>query len=187
MELSLYKFEYEYNEDKLLNEAKGSDYVPFTDVGNQSNKNFNEWLVKHIDMKGKVIDFYKKQGNRIEVKEAWDCPYASSIQKYFEDLLSFDISSRFYLQKKGFNLPLHKDRGTFCSINMVLGDDYDPIRLESDGVPTIKYYKTALLNTQSLHGVNATKDRYLFKMSFKDNSFEEVRDKLHNSLNTNKD
>ena len=70
---------------------------------------------------------------------------------------------------------------------MVLGDDYDPIRLESDGVPTIKYYKTALLNTQSLHGVNATKDRYLFKMSFKDNSFEEVRDKLHNSLNTNKD
>ena len=135
-------------------------------------------------MKGKVLEFYEKKNNRILVRDNFeDCPYASSIQKYFEDLLGFDISSRFYLQKKGFMLPLHRDRGTYCAINMVLGDDYDPIRFKEHE----EYYKVALLNTQSMHGVAATKDRYLFKMSFKNNTYEEVKDKLQNTLNTNKD
>ena len=178
MELSLFKFEYEYDEKKLMDEAKNGGYVPFTDVGNQSNKVFNEWMIKHIDMKGKVVDFYRKMNSRIEVKEMWDCPYASTIQNDFADLTGFEVSSRFYLQKSGFRLPLHKDRGTYCSINMLLGEGHDPIKFKD----RTEYYKTALLNVQELHGVDATKDRYLFKVSFKNNTFEEVKSVLSSKL-----
>ena len=170
--MNLWEFDYEYNRELLLKEAKGNGYEPFTDIGNGSDEPFQDWKIKHLDLHGKVIQFYKH--SRILVSNADDCPYALEIAKYFIKRTGFVCSPRFYFQKKGFSLPLHKDRGTECSINFVLGDDPDPIRFKDEEL----VYTTGLLNTQSLHGVEATKDRYLFKLSFKKNTFYEVMNRL---------
>lgn len=180
MELNLYKFNYEFDEDKLMEEAKGTGYVPFTDVGNQTTKQFKEWMSENPHMRDKVIDFYRKMNSRTEVKESWNCPYAISIENYFAELTGFEVVSRFYLQKSGFKLPLHTDKGTECSINMLLGEGHDPIKFKGHA----EYYKTALLNVQELHGVDTTQDRYLFKVSFKNNTFEEVKSVLSSKLSS---
>jgi len=90
VELSLYKFNYEFDEDKLMEEAKGTGYVPFTDVGNQTTKQFKEWMSENPHMRDKVIDFYRKMNSRTEVKESWNCPYAISIENYFAELTGFE-------------------------------------------------------------------------------------------------
>ena len=82
---------------------------------------------------------------------------------------------RFYYQKKGDRLVLHTDRGTQCSLNFVLTEDPDPIYFENDEQV---YYRVGLLNTSEKHAVYTTKDRYLFKLSFADTSFEKVKNQL---------
>ena len=158
--------------------ALDHSYAPFTDVGNCSNEKFVEWLEKNKESSPKVAKFYDEL--RVHVKNAnKSCPYALELAKYFIDLVGDDAWPRFYYQKKGFKLRLHTDRGTQCSINFVLTEDPDPIYFENDEQV---YYKVALLNTSELHGVIATKDRYLFKLSFSDTSFEKVKDVLSSHI-----
>jgi hypothetical protein len=199
----LWKFDYEFDKVRLLKEAMSNkynslptkyerdnierayswttddnNYAPFTDVGNCSNEKFVEWLEKNKESSPKVAKFYDEL--RVHVKNAnKSCPYALEIAKYFANLVGEDNCPRFYYQKKGFKLRLHTDRGTRCSINFVLTEDPDPIYFENDKQT---YYKVGLLNTSELHGVIATEDRYLFKISFPDISFEKVKDVLSSKL-----
>ena len=200
--MSLWKFDYEFDKTRLLKEAMSDNYIslptkyerdnierayswttddnnyaPFTDVGNCSNDEFVEWMDKNKESSLKVAKFYDEL--RVHVKNADDCPYGLELAKYFADLVGEDNWPRFYYQKKGFKLRLHTDRGTLCSINFVLTEDPDPIYFENDEQV---YYKVGLLNTSELHGVITTEDRYLFKISFPDTSFEKVQDVLSSKL-----
>ena len=166
----LYQFNYEFDKELLLSEAKMSDgYEPFIDP--LTKKKINDWLIKHVDNKQKVIDYYTK--GKVHIKDC-DTPYALEIAEHFRQLTGFRCKPRFYDQKSDFELPFHKDRGTECSINFVLTDDPDPISF-LDGNVT---YKVGLLNTEVEDAVFATKQRYLYKISFFDNTFNEVKDKL---------
>jgi len=197
----LYKFNYEYDEDRLMKEAKGTGYVPFgisdgpknskaSDVGNQralhtieSNFEFDKWKSKNLDKNDKIVEFYKTKhasaiNQNLIYKPSHHYPYATSIVNYFSDLTGFDLEARFYLQKSGYRITMHKDKSTCCSINMLLGEGNDPIKF----IGRTEYYKTALLNVKEFHGVDATQDRYLFRMSFFNNSFEEVKNVLSSKL-----
>ena len=176
--MSLWKFNYEFDRKRLLQEAISIGwYKPFTDVGNQSNEEFVEWLDKNPHLKKKVSKFYKNL--RVHVKEADKCPYALEIAKYFTDLTGEESYPRFYHQKKGYRLSLHTDRGTKCSINLVLTEDPDPMYFENGEQV---YYTVGLLNTSEKHAVHATEDRYLFKLSFAETTFEEIKDVLSSKL-----
>ena len=172
--MSLWKFDYEFDRERLLQEAKEGDFFqPFTDLGNQSNEEFVGWLVKNPHLKAKVSKFYENL--RVHVKNADKCPYALEIAKHITDLTGTKAWARFYYQKKGHRLGLHTDRGTNCSINFVLTKDPDPIYFENNEQI---YYTVGLLNTTEKHAVHATKDRYLFKLSFVNATFEEIKNQL---------
>jgi len=119
-------------------------YEPFVDP--KTGNVFNDWLIK---------------------KSGW---YSKRTKKYYEQIFKCELKPRYYFQKAGFELPMHQDRGTMCSLNIVIGSDYDPITFET----FTHSYKSAILNTQKKHSVKATKDRYIYKLSIFDISYEEA-------------
>lgn len=84
---------------------------------------------------------------------------------------------RYYILDGNSVLPPHIDLNTECSINHLLLGNAAPITYTKYG--NFKY-KTALINTKEEHSVNNAEydDRYLFKISFFDHTFEEVKDKI---------
>ena len=150
--IGLYKFHYDYNKEILLNESMDEEgYDPFLDPLTKTT--IHAWLIKHI-----------KEGSS----------YGWKIAQHFKNITGMECKPRFYIAREGLKLPFHTDRGTKCSINIVLSDDPDPI-LFRDGTVI---YEVGLLNTEIEHSVIATKQRYLYKLSFFDNTFDEVKDKL---------
>ena len=95
--MSLWKFNYEFDRKRLLQEAISIGwYKPFTDVGNQSNEEFVEWLDKNTHLKKKVSKFYENL--RVHVKDVDKCRYALEIAKYFTNLIGAESYPRFYHQ-----------------------------------------------------------------------------------------
>lgn len=87
---------------------------------------------------------------------------------------------RFYRLKANSLLPWHIDRGTQCSINVILSDTYAPVHFKINN-KILKYnYTVALLNTQIEHSVPSfDKDRLLFKISIFDETFDSVASKIN--------
>jgi len=86
-----------------------------------------------------------------------------------------DCRPRFYMQEAHSIIPFHKDRGTMCSINVLLSDGLAPITFRDVKL----YYNTALLNTQQEHAVyNEAHDRILYKISIFDKSYQDMYDIL---------
>ena len=51
---ALYKFDYKFNREVLLDEAKIKDgYEPFVDP--LTKKKINDWMIKHVDQRDKVL------------------------------------------------------------------------------------------------------------------------------------
>ena len=147
----LYDIDYEYDKKMLLREARDRDgYEPFVDP--KTGTVIQKWLIKR-DVTG----------------------YGKMITEEFEKRLDVSIKPRFYIQEKGFTLPFHQDRGTTCAINLVLSSVADPITFRQ-GFNTFHFkYKTAIVDVTQEHMVTAmTSDRYLFKLSIFDKSYEEI-------------
>lgn len=102
--------------------------------------------------------------------------YAMSLCKNFADMIeSTDCRPRFYILEPGHSIVFHKDRGTLCSLNIILSGSDDPISFRDFNIS----YKMALLNTQKEHAViSPSSQRILFKLSIFDKTFDEVRDIL---------
>lgn len=125
-------------------------YTPFVDP--KTGTVINEWLIKR-DVTG----------------------YGRVVSNEFQKILNIKIKPRFYIQEKGFTLPFHQDRGTQCCINFVLSTAKDPIIFRKDYNTYSYQYKQALINVQEEHMVKAAKeDRYLFKLSIFDITYDEV-------------
>jgi hypothetical protein len=92
---------------------------------------------------------------------------------------TFNIQAkpRFYLLKANSILPMHKDHGTQCSINILMNSTNPaPVNFQDNKT---YHYKTCLLNTQNTHGVTTEdEDRILFKLSIFNEDFETVAEKI---------
>jgi len=143
--------DYVYDKKLLLREAKEREgYEPFIDP--KTSTIVDKWLIKK-NVTG----------------------YARMITKEFERMLDVSIKPRFYIQEKGFTLPFHRDRGTTCAINFVLSTSKDPITFQLN-YNTFRFkYETAIVDVTQEHMVTASsEDRYLFKLSIFDRSYEEI-------------
>lgn len=89
-----------------------------------------------------------------------------------------DGEPRYYILQANSILPVHTDVDTKCSINHLL-EGTAPIHFPDAG----NYeYSTALLDISKPHGVDNTNssDRLLYKISFFNYTFEEVKSKIMN-------
>lgn len=147
----LYEIDYDYDRKLLYRECTdGEGYEPFIDP--KTGTPIEKWLIKR-DVTG----------------------YGRMITEEFEKRLDVSIKPRFYIQETGFTLPYHRDRSTTCAINFILSTPRDPITFRQ-GYNTFHFkYKTAIVDVTQEHTVTASKeDRYLFKLSIFDKSYEEV-------------
>lgn len=96
--------------------------------------------------------------------------------KFYNDI-GLEGKPRYYILDSNSVLPPHIDLNTECSINHLLSGNAAPITYTNHG--NFKY-TTALINTKEEHSVDNTNysDRYLFKISFFDYTFKEVKEKL---------
>ena len=181
--MNLWKFDYEFDKERLLLEAKNPiGYGPGEGINTErtyysrgngeaevvDKADIQDYLEKepfHIKLAREKLNMY------VKTKEA-DSSYALEISKYFNELIDMPCYPRFFIYLKGLKMPWHKDVLTQCSINLLLTDNPDPIRFQAGE----EIYTVALLNTQALHSVHTTKDRYLFRLSFHENSWKEVKD-----------
>lgn len=144
----LTELDFDFDKELLKTEALILDgYTPFVDP--LGGAVYNDWLIKHATS-----------------------DYALKITDYIRQLFDLkDCRPRFYIQKPGFKLGFHKDRGTLCSFNFLLSDNLDAINFRNGD----RYYQTCLLDVQEEHAVlNVTSDRILFKISIFDKTFGEI-------------
>lgn len=152
----LTNIEVEFDRDRLLSQSlEIEEYETFTDPLN-GNKITN-WQIKKIT-----------NGYGYEIAESFKKQFGLK-----------DCRPRFYIQAPHSVIPFHVDRGTLCSLNILLSEDLTPITFKSGNV----YYKSALLNTQELHAVRTgTERRVLYKISVFDKTYQELRDVLPSKL-----
>ena len=83
-----------------------------------------------------------------------------------------NISPRFYRQQNNTEVPMHKDLGTKCCVNIVLSDNFGPVYFEESGN---HLYECALLDTTKMHCVPPyPEERIILKFSIFDYEYEYV-------------
>lgn len=150
----IHQFNYSFNTYALLTEL---DY-------------YRDEFKAYEDVRYKASDNWKILQNESLKVLSQQC------NKFCEDI-ELEGKPRYYILDANAVLPPHIDLNTKCSINHLLSGESAPITYTEYG--NFKY-KTALINTQEEHSVDNTKhdDRYLFKISFLENTFEEVKEKI---------
>ena len=150
----IYEINYEYDRLLLLEESMDRDYKSFVD--SKTGLVWDEWLIcRNIG------------------------PIGSQIASHFESVLQTKVEPRYYIQRKGMRLPFHCDRGTQCAINFILNDSQDAIEFRVNDKVYTNHYQTALIDTQTEHQVvTVTGDRILYKLSIKEMSFKDAKEKL---------
>jgi hypothetical protein len=95
--------------------------------------------------------------------------YAQIISDHWKEILQVENRPRFYIQKEGFTVPWHKDRGTKVAINFVLSGFKSPIEFRNGPVE----YTVAMIDVQKEHRVTASNGkRILFKLSIFDIDYD---------------
>ena len=150
----LYNLNYDIDFNLLKQDADSCEYEPFVDPLTETVMPL--WLMCR-DVKG----------------------YGLVVRDFFKDILYTDVKPRFIIQKKGFVLNFHKDRGTKSAINFVLTTSTDPIRFRTDSGSNSYQYKMALIDVQTEHEVVAAReDRYLFKLSLPNINYDEALERI---------
>lgn len=152
----LTNIEVEFDRDKLIAQALETDeYETFIDPLNGNP--ITNWQIKKIT-----------HGYGLQIAEKFKIQFALK-----------DCRPRFYIQEPHSVIPFHVDRGTLCSLNILLSENLAPITFRTGDV----YYKSALLNTQELHAVRTGSERrLLYKISVFDKTYQELRDVLPSKL-----
>lgn len=145
---NIYIFDYNFDIQKL----------------NQALDDFKNLFVPYSDYRG-TLDWWS-------VARDIEFDYATELCKTFGII----AKPRFYKLKANCVLPMHKDHGTECSIN-VLVNSVNPAPVDFEDKQYS--YTSCLLNTQNRHSVTtADEDRILFKLSIFDLDFETIASKL---------
>jgi hypothetical protein len=173
----VYKFDYDFDRERLLKEAM--EQGEWRRGDNRRDRNAG---LKHVRFEdGTRIDYFNKNAHPDT------CPYAMEIRNHFHDLtkLNCAFQPQFWLLKEETLLPFHIDPFQ-CVINLVLTEDPDPIKFksseDSDYINEV-YYNVGLVNTQILHSIEGGKTRYLFKLPFSPRvPFSKVKEVLSSKL-----
>ena len=107
--------------------------------------------------------------------------YGWWIINHFEQFASGKILTGYYKQPAGTVVHEHKDTKCKCRINVKLTDDNSILIMDGQEIQ----YDAALLNVHEyIHSVNkADKDRILFSIIYLEDSFNNVKEKIHASRN----
>ena len=147
---------------------------------------------KQIDYKALAIKASAAQDTWFEYAPTWK--YGKCDEKrnkkfgYFEHLyhgfskmLDAHVVPNFIKQDANTHVPMHRDSGTICSINILLDEDSGPITFEDIGDI---YYRIAFVNVGGKrHMVKPfPKERILLKYSVKDKSYEDCLRKIPNTF-----
>ena len=152
---SIYKFDFELNEDILLLEYDRVKHL----------------AEDYIDPRGQVEDWKMIKCN---------FHYAKYLIKYF---MLGEVRPRFYFLPKGVEIPEHIDNNTKCSINFLINSK-NPAPVTIEGVDYY-YKTRLLNTQKMHSVKNNTEDRLLFKLSIFDDDFETVKEKIKNANNRN--
>lgn len=136
---------------------------------------FKSVINPYYDKRYGLIDNFKilRQNDTLKVMKN-ECQKFLKYYGFNDD----DGEARYYILNANSVLPMHCDKDTKCSINHLL-EGTAPI--EFDGIGKFQY-STALLNISLSHGVDNSNlpDRLLYKISFFNHTFEEVKSKIMN-------
>lgn len=152
--MNLKQIEFDFKSEDLLIEAET-----------------NQFEVYHDDKHGKNENWKILKGDSLYLPRAWE--EANRFCKYFG--LENGVPRYYILDSDSYLMP-HIDYNTTCSVNHVLSADAAPVTVEGKDY----LYKTALLNTSVIHGVNnkGKKERILYKISFFDEDYEAISRKV---------
>ena len=152
--MNLKQIDFEFNSEKLLVEAESNQFEVYKDDKHGSSQNW------------KIL-----KGGKSALPRAWE--EATRFCNHFN--LENGVPRYYILDSDSYLMP-HIDYNTTCSVNHVLSVDAAPVTIEGKDY----FYKTALLNTAVIHGVNnkGKKERVLFKISFFDEDYDTISKKL---------
>ena len=107
--------------------------------------------------------------------------YVKELHDYFTDMFDAEIVPNFIRQDANTHVPMHRDSGTICSVNIILEEGLAPITFEDIGDI---HYRCAFINVGGQrHAVQAwPEERWLLKYSIKDRSWEECVRKIPDEL-----
>lgn len=151
MNSNLFPINYLFNTAALHKEAKEKEFVTYEDP--RYGKSVGAHILKN------------------------DIPEAQIQAKEFCEFYGLELGSpRYYKLEADHYLLPHVDYNTTCSVNHILSNDYAPVTIIGEDY----HYKTALLNTSVQHGVNniGKEERLLFKISFFESTYEEIREQI---------
>jgi len=149
----------EYNKDILLLESELVNFENF-----KSGYNQGTWF-------DHAPNYFKGRVKDERCKEVYN------VLDQIKSITGIEnISPRFYKQEKNTEVPMHIDLGTKCCINIVLSDDFGPVRYEKSGN---HLYTCAILDTTIRHCVLAyPEERIILKYSIFDYGYEYVSKKF---------
>lgn len=150
----VYEIQHNFDDFRLLEELKSQDATAYSD---EKHGSYDNWKIINQTLRWaeREMQFFCNQ---------FKLPYGSP--RYYQ------------LDANSVLLP-HIDYNTTCSINHILNDEAAPVTFNDYGEFT---YNTAVLDTTKMHGVNnlGKKDRYLFKISYFETTYEEIIKCLQN-------
>lgn len=150
----VYEIQHNFDDIRLLEELKSQSSSSYSDDRYGEHDNFR-LINDELRWAEREMQFFCNQFN---------LPYGAP---------------RYYKLDANTVLLPHTDNNTTCSINHILNDEAAPITFNDYGE---FYYTTAVLDTTKMHGVNnlGKNDRYLFKISYFENTYEEIVKCLQN-------
>lgn len=145
------------------------------DYHNITDYNIPEYMKEEQPLLGKGEDIIA--GFKVDCHNYFNeqlRPIGDAFCKHFGITNSF--VTHFLCVEPHYMVDWHKDGGeVVCAVNLMLEGDACPVEFE-DGKHS---YKLALLDVQALHKIynDSDKQRILFRISFMDGTYEEIRDK----------
>lgn len=152
--MNLLRINYNFPTGILLKEALSKDFSVYEDSKHGKSEGWNVY-----------------RGDIYDIPEAWNQTIA------FCDFYGIKQGQpRYYILEENKMLMPHIDYNTTCSVNHILNEDAAPVTIMGEEYT----YKSALLNTTVMHGVNniGRKKRVLFKISFFEQTYEEIREQI---------
>ena len=189
MKKCMFKFDFNYDKEKLLKESQLLNYTP-VNYNNFLTRSSNETNNDNLSFVEKDKQWWDKQtswnASREPKSKNANLSESKRIIELFKKVCNTDkIRPSFLTQKKDTEVLLHIDPGTLCKINLVLQGGQTPINFQGYGD---ELYEVALLNITLNHSVpiQTDQDRILFTLRFTHHSYNYVRRNLQNYFRSSK-
>lgn len=174
----IYKFDYEYDKNKLIEESNNVKFFPINQKNMDRLNRLGLYRFESLETEDKK--WFRDQktwkySSQIEKNEGTE---VSRIEEDFKKILKVDhLDPKFLSQEVGTKVTMHRDAGIKCAINFLISGTSTPIIFKDVGEFN---YVNALINTDELHAVpeQTNEPRLIFKLRTNHISFSEARQRL---------